>query len=187
MKKLITSAVCLLLLTGCFGGGGGGDVGNEVVVVNKPPVSLSVPKAWREIKESDLSAMSKDTVLAYSSLNYTNGFASNISITKEALDKEYSSEQYATANMVNSAKFLEDYTKLGEKEITVKEDDNTDVKTKMHTFEARFDRLEKKRKYIQLYLVKNKIGYTVTVTVALEEQDLSKFENLVTSVHFVKE
>lgn len=185
-KLFLYSLVLLLPLTGCFGSNPS-DGSNDVLVVKKLPVQISVPKAWREISAADLKNLGSDVILAYSSLNYSNGFANNISVTQEKLSQDYSSLQYGEANILNSSKYLDDYTKLSERDVTIKNMDNQDVPVKLHTFEARFDKLDRKRRYVQLYATQGQIGYTVTVTIALEESDTGKFENLATSLRFVRE
>ena len=163
------------------------DIGNETITIKKTPISISIPKAWREIKQTDLKELEKDTFVAYASLNYINGFANSISITTELISPETTSLQYAHANIINSSRFLSNYTKIIEKDIMIKNDDETTIASKLHIFEAQFDMTTPQRKYVQLYAVKGAIGYTITMTISAEEQDTSKYENLVTSFRFIKE
>lgn len=178
-----------LLSAGCFDNSTSPstDVGSEIITIKKVPIQINVPKAWREVLEADYNLLGNDVIMAYSSLLYTNGFANNISITKENLTQPFSSIQYADANIVNSAKYTDDYLKIDEKEVILKNDDDTDLKTKIHIFEARFDMGEKTRKYLQLYATQGTTGYTLTIAISIEESDLTKFENLLTSFRFVKE
>lgn len=189
MQKIwfsLSALVLVLSLTSCSGGQPS-DVGNEVSVITRVPVQISVPKAWREIKPQDLSAMGDDLVISYASLNYANGFANNISVTKETLPASVSSLQYAEANMVNSAKFLDSYLKLNEQDVSLQDEDGKPIPTKLHTFQARVDRVERQRKYLQIYIVKDLIGYTATVVVPLDEPDLGKYENLLKSFRLVRQ
>ncbi len=187
MKRLITMLLLgISLLTGC-GGGNSGDIGNETQTIKKVPIQLNVPKAWREVRPEDLKNQTGDIVLSYAGLNYTNGFANNITVTREVLKEDVTSLQYAQANLVNSAKFLQDYLKLDDKEVMIQDVDNNNIPTRLHTFEARLDQVERKRKYIQLYASYQKTGYTITIAVPLDETDLGKYENLIRSFRFVKE
>lgn len=187
--RIVWSLVFLLplLSAGCFDNTASPttDVGNDLIAIKKGVIEISVPKAWREVKESDFKYLGKSIVLAYSSLNYTNGFANNIAITEEPLKQAFTSLEYADANSINSARFLDNYTKLDEKSITVKDENNKDIPARIHIFEARMDKIEKLRKYIQLYVTQGMTGYTITVVTSLDEQDTTKFENLLKTFHFI--
>jgi hypothetical protein len=187
-KRMLRTCIVLLplLSAGCFGNNPAtSDIGSDLLSIKKDAIEISVPKSWREVQEDDFKYLGKNVVVAYSSLNYTNGFANNITVTKEPLPQAFTSLEYADANIINSGRFLDDYTKIDEKPVTFKDANNQDIATKMHIFEARMDKFEKLRKYFQLYATQGTIGYTVTVVTTIDEQDTSKFENLLKTFHIV--
>ena len=93
--------------------------------------------------------------------------------------------KYASANLVESSRKLIDYKKLDQKETKIRVRDQ-EITTLLHIFEARYKKIEKLSKFIQLYVVDKQKAYTISLSVPVAEQDIQKFEDLVLSFEITK-
>ena len=185
-STLILLALCLSL-TGCSSSSNTASQPlTDTVVAKRVPVQVAVPKTWRQISDDALEKVGPNVVLAFSDDSVDGRGVRNLSVVEERLERPLSSLQYAYANASLAAKNLEDYVKVQETDVTIKDANNTDIKTRWHLFEARFDRKNPKRKYLQLYATQGYYGYTFTIQTVLDDLGLPQLEKLLTSFRFVK-
>lgn len=159
----------------------------DTVVAKRLPVQISTPKTWRVISSDELAKVGPNVVMAFSDDSVDGRGVRNMSVVEERMDNPLSSIQYAYANASLAANNLDDYTKISEKDVTVLDADGKQVTTRLHWFEARFDRKNPKRKYAQLYAAQGYYGYTATIQTVIDDPNTAELEKLLLSFRFVKE
>lgn len=159
----------------------------DTVTAKRLPVQVNTPKTWRVIPSEELAKIGPNVIMAFSDDSVDGRGVRNMSVVEERLETPLSSIQYAYANASLAANNLDDYTKLQEKDVTVLNFENQPVTTRLHWFEARFDRKNPKRKYLQLYAALGYYGYTATIQTVLDDPNTAELEKLILGFRFVKE
>jgi hypothetical protein len=88
-------------------------------------------------------------VLAATSSEFNNGFANNILILSQPLNKTTSSKDFSILNHIGVEKEYSEYVKLDVTDIEFLSGDNS----RLYTFEARYNRDNPKLKFIQTAVV----------------------------------
>lgn len=159
----------------------------DVVTAKRLPVQVSVPRTWRQVPDDELAKIGPKVILAFADDSVDGRGVRNISIVEERLETPLSSLQYAYANASLAASNLDDYTRLQERDVSLLNADDLQFTTRLHWFEARFDRKNPKRKYLQLYAAQGYYGYTLTIQAVLDEPNVAELEKLALSLRFVKQ
>lgn len=159
----------------------------DTVAAKRLPVQMNAPKTWRVIPSEELAKIGPNVIMAFSDDSVDGRGVRNMSVVEERMDNPLSSIQYAYANASLAADNLDDYTKLQEKDVTILNADNQQVTTRLHWFEARFDRKDPKRKYVQLYAAQGYYGYTATIQTVIDDLNTAELEQLILGFRFVKE
>lgn len=140
--------------------------------------SLGVPAAWEIVDNVDelLPKPNNGVIeLAASSLDIQNGFANNILILSQDLNKKTSSSDFSLLNNIGVEKEYSEYTKLDAKDLVFSSWDTSRV----YTFEARYNLDNPKLKFIQTAAVcSDTKWYLMTIALPVALKDISKYENI---------
>jgi len=152
---LIATIGITLVLGGCFGSG---TATTKLKTFDNPEFTLQIDPTWIILSKSEFETeVPKETLAAFTAPEATDGFFSNVTVTKEDLKQEVSSLDYARANINKAGQLLTQYKKLQEVKI-----DAAPLKTLVHVFEAQLNPTEKPLRYAQMYITKGTWGYIVT-------------------------
>lgn len=175
MKKTLIAAAIFssLLLTSCFWGG---DTNSSLQQYDNDNFSIDIPNSW-EILENDDKILPTPNAweieLAVTSSDIKSGFANNLLVLSQDLNKETTSSDYSRLNYIGSNKDYTNHVALEDKEFTF---DDWDI-TKIYTFEAKYNSTTPTYKFIQLAKVCDMKGYLITIWLSLDVEDTSKYED----------
>lgn len=160
LKKLSVATLILLVaafLSSC--GNGGEETPVEgLQTYDGGEFTLKINPAWKVITSNDFYAeIPKETLVAFSAAEATNGFFINVNVIREDLGQSVTPLDYARANINLSAQNLTDYEKIQEAKTEL-----GGLPTLIHIFQARINPAEKLIRFIQLYGTKGEYGYIVT-------------------------
>ncbi len=139
--------------------------------------SIGVPSAWEVVDNIDelLPAPNNGSIeLAASSLDTQNGFANNILILSQDLNKTTSSSDFSILNHIGVEKEYSEYVKLNTKNITFVSGDIS----KLYNFEAKYNIDNPKLKFVQTAAVCGSKWYLMTIAIAVSIKDTSKYEDI---------
>ena len=120
--------------------------------------TININPEWRIITDSDFyPEVPDETVVAFTTPEAYDGFFINVNVVEENLKGDVSAVDYARANINMAEQNLTDYEKVQEAQVDLGGDQGM-----VHIFQARLNPTEKLIRFIQLYTVKNKMGYIVT-------------------------
>ena len=180
MKKLIKSLLCFILLFGLSGCFGSDETTTEVIKeFTDPHFTINYPENWIVKTRQDLTPeIPKETIVTFSSSEPTDGYRTTISVVNDVVPPSTSSLDYAKANINNATQGIVEFKKIEKRDLEINGE-----KTKLMIFQGKSDLNAKTLKYIQTYLVKGELGYTVTASdlLDIEENDFKILQDLVTS------
>lgn len=108
--------------------------------------SMKTPEKWTVLSGSTLPTPKQGTIsLAVTSDELKYGFASNILVLTQTLEKEVSSKDFSILNNVGSTREYTEYNKLESKSIEFTDKENSDL----YIFEARYNTSTPKLKFLQ--------------------------------------
>lgn len=137
--------------------------------------SLSIPSSWVKVEAKTLPTPREGSiVLALSSSEVQSGFANNLVIIRDSLNRAITSEQYAIANFALSSWIYKEFLKLTESKLTFDDGETS----KLYTFEAKYSMDTPKQKFIQTARVCGKEVYLATIGIAVTTDDTSRYESL---------
>ena len=179
MKRFLVLSVTLLLLSAC-----GGKSRSVKCDQNywDGTVGTCLPKGWYVIDAETLRqrGIADDTVAAFQAEEPISGQFPTVTITKEQLGRTVNPGDYSFAS-VRSIEVLTGYEELDTEEIKIDGE-----KVKLHTFSAKPQLNEPKRRFYQVSTVHEKVGYTVTATapLSIERNDEQKLRLMLTEFSF---
>lgn len=138
---------------------------------------IEIPSKWTIIdKNSDILPKPKSWVieLAVSSDELRYWFSNNLLILSQNLSKNISSSDFSILNNIWSSKDFLQYLKLESKTITF----NSNDKSELYIFEAKYNTSTPKLKYLQVWKVCNKKWYLLTIALSTDIKDNSIYENI---------
>lgn len=186
MLKNICLVFTLLLLVSCWGDDAVTSTGSTDTSVDKrwltlfesSDFSLWIPAAWEIVGTTNdlLPKPNNGSIeLAATSLDTQNGFANNILILSQDLNKTTSSIDFSILNHIGVEREYSEYIKLDAGDITFVSGDVS----KMYTFEARYNSDSPKLKFIQTAVVcSGTKWYLATIAIPVNIKDISKYENI---------
>ncbi|MBW7954580.1 hypothetical protein H3C61_02080 [Candidatus Gracilibacteria bacterium] len=177
MKKSFLLLIVMFFLTSCFGSSDTTSKIEGLTLYNGNGFDINTPSNWNIIeKNSNILPNPKDSTieLAVSSDELKYGFANNMLILSQNLDKIVSSTDFSILNNIGSSKEYKEYQKLESKgiEFISKE------KSNLYVFEAKYNIDTPKFKYLQTGVVCKNKGYLITIALSSEIKDVSKYEEI---------
>lgn len=179
MKKVVFIWLVSLLLASC----GSSDVSDtNLSAYEWNGFTIQVPKAWVKI-DAKAAPTPGNGVLesAWSSTEIASGFANNLVILSEKLDRAITSKKYSIINYALSTGKYTDFIKLDEKTITFSSESGEKDESNLYTFEAKYNPETPKRKFLQTAKVCGDRVYLMTIGINLGITDVKKYESLLTS------
>lgn len=177
MKKIIIFFLSVFLLVSC-GWEEEDTIETSTQKYSWEWFSIDIPASWEvvEDKESTLPAPKEwEIALAVTSSDLKYGFANNMIIMKQKLNKPASSTEFSMINNIWASSEYIEYEKIDTKDITFV-DQNRSV---VYIFEAKYAESTPKLKYLQIWKVCNEYdAYLLTIALSLDTDDLSKYEEL---------
>ncbi|HRI36619.1 MAG TPA: hypothetical protein PK765_06225 [bacterium] len=173
--SVLLLALPALTLSSCLGSS---TESADTVVRAGTGYSVSVPSAWTEVPAKNLPTIPRGTIeLAMNSREISGGFANNLTILSESLDRDTTSREYAiTNNTLSTAEYIE-YQKLSETEIAFVDEDTS----LLYEFEARYNTTTPKIRFFQTAKICGQKAYLITVGVSLDTEGSTRYEELVKS------
>ncbi|MBI5411798.1 hypothetical protein HZA43_01330 [Candidatus Peregrinibacteria bacterium] len=161
IKKLFAMTLIVLavfLLNRCGKSDSSSSTGGTLKTYEGNGFAISMISNWKIITPAEFYAeIPRETMVAFTSPEATNGFFTNVNILKEDLKQAVSPIDYARANINLSAQNLTNYEKIQEVRVQLGTE-----KSILHIFQARLNPAEKTIKFIQVYSTKGNFGYVVT-------------------------
>lgn len=164
--RRIPLVVASVVLASC--GSGGGDLVDVCVSQFwNGTLGVCLPDGWQVLSSETLSqnGVPEETVAAFQAREARDGQFDTITVTKEPLPEEMTSQEYSDANVV-AVSTLPDYKLLDKRAATI-----DDAGTEIHIFSARPVAEKPVRRYYQLSAVQERDGYTVTGSLPLSVSD----------------
>jgi len=173
--------VVLTSLSGCLGFGED-ETASGFSLKKFSTFQVEVPKDWRNIDKKEFSSIVPEETVAVFASSARDGFIKNLNILKENINTEASSNSYAKANILIGGKSLIDYAKIEEEHINIGGED-----TVLHVFRARNSSTDKLLNFIQTYLTRGKIGYTITCVLPenASDEEIPVCKKAVSSFNFL--
>lgn len=176
IKNWLLTLALILVLSGCFGG--------ETVSLDgysNDTFSIGVLANWQTVEQGELNEnIPPEALVAFISSDPT----INITIVREFLAVEASPLEYANANINYAEENILDYDRLGTEEININGQD-----TRFHVFKGRASAEDLMLKFVQVYLVKDQVGYTVTATLYIDstQEDVDTLKEVLSSFQFIEQ
>ena len=179
MKKFLVLSLTSLLLASC---GSTDTTDTNLSTYEGNGFTIQVPKAWVKVDSQSAPTPGNGKLeAAWSSTEIASGFANNLVILSQKLDKAVTSKKYAIINYaLSTGKYIE-FTKLDEKSITFTASGDEKDESNLYTFEAKYNPTTPKRKFIQTSKVCGDTVYLMTIGVNLGITDMKKYEAFLTS------
>lgn len=160
-------AMGMVLLLGACSSSSGTVACSEQFWSENLSLGTCLPEGWKALTSDTLRAQGvpEETVAAFQSLESTDGQFNTVTVTKEPLAQEMSSSEYGEANIL-AVSGLPDYQRRDKQSITV---DGSDAI--LHVFSARPFPDKPVKRYYQVSVTKDKVGYTFTGSLPLSVDD----------------
>ncbi|MDD3145030.1 MAG: hypothetical protein PHV23_02865 [Candidatus Gracilibacteria bacterium] len=176
-KKILVTFIFSLFLFSC----GSTDIQvteNSLIDVDNTNFAFKVPSNWEIIKDKENilpKAKSGNIELAATSTNLVSGFANNLLILSDDLNKLTTSKDYSILNNIGAETDYLDYKKIGVNNITFADKEEGLV----YEFEARYNLDTPKLRFLQTAHICNKTkGYFITIALPSSMTDTSKYQEL---------
>lgn len=141
--------------------------------------SIKIPAAWNEItKNEDIIPKPNNwkLELAITSSETKNGFANNLIILSQDLDKFTTSKNYSITNNIWAENEYLNYFKKSGKEFSFLDWE----KSMIYIFEAKYAAETPTLQFLQTaYVCKNKKAFFITMALPIEIKDTSKYEKMI--------
>lgn len=129
-------------------------------------ISIRLPKTWSWAASNTLPPPRKGEVILTSlSPDAKSGYANNLIILKDTLERAITSSKYSELNHLQTVKNYFEYKKIAD-EILTFEDDET---TRVYFFEARYNQSTPRMKFIQTARVCGTTVYLLHFTISPEK------------------
>lgn len=153
MKRLLILSACLVL-SAC---GSTADITCDQQYWDGT-IGTCLPEGWDIIDKETLRqrGVPEETIVAFQMTESVSGQFPTIAVTKESLPNPVTSQDYSAAS-IRSVEVMEGYTLVDTQTITIEGEDAS-----MHIFTAQPLVGEPRRRFYQVSVVRNDIGFTVT-------------------------
>ena len=165
-RILLCSLACALTLTACGGSSGKTEVTCAQQFWNGS-VAVCLPEGWKVLSKESLGALgvSEETIAAFQYETPHAGQLDTVTVTREPLAQDMSTKDYSAANIV-AVSALPEYKLLNKETVTIDGEESA-----LHVFTARPSPSEPVRRYYQVSMAKDKVGYTLTGSFPLSIED----------------
>lgn len=175
MKKVIISIFLLFTLVSCWTSD---TTDSNTKSFQWNWFNIKIPSSWIQEEINNLPALKNWKVeLALTSSDINAGFANNMVILSEGITNNITSVKYSEINYIRTTWVVIDYKKLDEKLVKFQDNDEW----KIYIFEAKYWTQTPKRKFLQVAKICNKKAYLATIGLNLDNDSLSKYEDLLKS------
>ena len=177
--KILLSCVVLLTLEGCLGIGSDDALEVDTKAFTDPHFEIQYIADWIVRTRDDFgSEIPQETIVTFSNPEMVDGYQTTISVINDMVPPETTSLDYAKANIRNAMKNIIEFEKIEERNITIENNE-----TKLLIFKGKSNISAKKLRYIQLYIVQQNRGYTVTASALLDTEEtlINSLQDLVLS------
>ena len=170
LKKILITGIIgsTLVLGGCFGGGNsdsdaGGVLPSEnFATFDNKEVSIQYPANWKLKSGNQINTDLQDSVVAIMTSNFRDPFFTPvITVERVAVGESVGSVNFAEATIEANEEELVSYEELERKDITTLIGAGA-VNTKLVRFRGKQGLDGQVLEFLQIFLVKDGIGYTVT-------------------------
>lgn len=163
------------LLTGCFGGDSTPKTDQSTsatIVYQTNNFSINTPTDWDTIESKDFTSnIPKGTIVAFRNNIKSEVFTANLNISVADLQEAITSQDFETSSKANIKSSLLGYTETSTTSQDVKSGTAT-LKGVVFAFQGKKSAADPILNFKQLYLVKDKTGYTLTAAY-LADEDVS--------------
>ncbi|MDD2907564.1 MAG: hypothetical protein PHH98_02890 [Candidatus Gracilibacteria bacterium] len=177
LKKILISVLSTFLLMSC-GSSTTTVTDNSLIDVDNANFAFSIPSNWEIIKDKENilpKAKEGNIELAASSINVVSGFANNLLILSDDLNKITTSKDYSILNNIGAETDYLGYKKISSNDITFADKDTSIV----YEFEAKYNVDTPKLRFLQTAHICNKTkGYFITIALPTTITDTSKYREL---------
>jgi len=175
MKKYLFFVLSAFLLFSCFWWK---DTSTWLINFENNDFTFSIPSSWSIITDKDTilpKPKNGEIVLAVSSDELRYGFANNLLVLKQSLNKKVSSDEFSILNNIWANKDYLEYIKLDTKQLIFNDKD----KASLYIFEAKYNTSTPKLKFLQVWKVcSDKEAYLITVALSLDILDTTRYEDM---------
>ncbi len=176
--KLFFSFAIIFSLSGCFGNSDNSN-SEKNLTFNDPHFTINYPENWIvKTRQNFGEEIPKETVATFSRPEPREGYRTTISIINDIVPPQTSSLDYAKANINNAVQGILEFEKIEERNLEISGEE-----TKLMVFKGKSELNAKTLQYVQTYLVKGELGYTITASdlLDIEENDFTILQDLVKS------
>jgi len=154
--KLFILTICVpVLFSGCFG-----KTEVSLNLYQGENFTIGMLENWQSVERNEFPpSIPKEALVAFLSSDTT----ININLVREFLNGMVSSLEYANANILVAGDVLLDYDKVSIEDVSI-----NDQPTRLHVFKGRPSKSDLLLKYLQVYIVKDNVGYTITGTLYVD-------------------
>lgn len=158
VRHVVVGLLVILSLTAC--GGGGKDKKIACTSTDVPPLRLCIAEGWERMGTDQMASLKipEETLAAFRSSSREDGQRFTLVATREEVSDVPHQIAYGEANR-KSVQALPGYEHLEDREVTV-----AGSPAVLHTFVARPIADQPKRRFYQVSLLQESIGYTVTAS-----------------------
>ena len=176
-KKVFILIFLSIILVSCWDE----DVNTGLTEVTWAGYSIDVPSTWEVIEDVDSilpDANVWNIELAVSSTNFISGFANNILILSDDLQRITTSKEYSMLNNIWAEKDYLNYNELSSKEMVFSDWEEWMI----YEFEAKYNMDTPVLKFLQTaYICHGTKAYFMTIALPTSVDDTSKYEYLLST------
>lgn len=166
MKRLLFAGMATLILAGCGSGSSAATVTCEQQYWDGV-FAVCLPKGWRVLSTDTLRQLGvpEETVAAFQYETPHAGQLDTVTVTREPLSTEIDTPDYVQSNLL-ALSALPDYRLIDKETVTI-----DGKQSALHVFSARPSADQPIRRFYQVSVAKDKIGYTFMGSFPLSIQD----------------
>lgn len=167
--QLLIIIISVLTLTGCFGFFSSKketEITSGKLFENQE-IKIRYPPSWNEVVKFD-DNFPENTIVAFQNNTAKNKFFANVNVRKHEISEGLSSKIFADKVIASEINALNQFKELERKEINLKKKGAKET-SYLITFEAKGKKDDPTIKYVQTFLVSNKIGYIITGAMSPDE------------------
>ncbi len=163
MKKLFAPLALALLLAAC----GGSSASTCTQSYWDGTIGTCLPDGWHIAEDAELEerGIPQEVFVAFQSDEPFSGQYPTVTVTRESIDKDVTSEDYSEANM-EAVKSLPGYEEIDSKQVTI-----DGSKVHVHVFGAQPRPEDPKTRFYQVSIAADGNGYSFTGAVPLGVED----------------
>lgn len=173
MKKALSLlALTTLFLTNCSGSANEEAAQEQgKTLYSGEGFEISVPQDWEVLERDDFTAnVPAETQVAFRNNEKSEIFTANVNVTKNILNEEVSSIDFAKSSVAKISQSLLSFEKVREEDYAFADGDEA-INTLWIEFQGKESATSDLIRFKQLFVVKNKAAYTITGAMLPTEQE----------------